>query len=852
MLNIGKLAPGGETYYLGTVASGVEDYYTGAGEASGYWTGAAAGSLQLSGRVQPETLRAVLGGVDPATGEPLTGRTSRRSVPGFDLTFRAPKSVSLLYGLGDMSTSTAVRDAHDAAVTAGLSYLEQHAGYSRRGHAGSEQVPIEGFVAAAFRHRTSRAGDPLLHTHVLVSNLGRTADDGQWRTLFGRCLYLHAKTAGYLYQVHLRYELTRRLGVEWGPVHNGCADLAGVPDEVIVAFSQRRQQILEHMAARGETSAKAAQIATLSTRKAKQRHVEPSALGAEWLTRASALGFGPEQVAALTSRHLAEQVDVAQLVRIADKLTGPEGLTAHTSTFARHDVIRAWCDALPAGADSAQVQALADALLASDAVARLDGANQQGTALSSDQVLRRKHGSVVAADRDEPRYSTPQMLALEQRTLAIAVARQDAGTGVAIPEAVEAALLKRPTIAGEQADMVRRLTTSGAGVEVVVGKAGAGKTFALEAAREAWQASGLQVLGCALAARAAAELQGGAGIASCTLDGLLDDLDHPRGGQLGAQSVVVLDEAGMVGTRKLAQLLDHVNAADAKLVLVGDHHQLPEIEAGGAFRALVDRLPAIQLYDNRRQVAAWEREALDELRDGDPSAALDAYKRADRIVVGHTAEAVREQLVSDWWAANRGSNHPDTVGVMIALRVSDVDDLNQRARERLAAAGDLTGPALQTPHGRDFRVGDRVLCLRNDRRLGVINGTSGTVATVELDTGTLRIRLSDRKCTILLPPAYLNAGHLTHGYAITGHKAQGITASRTWILGSDDAYREWCYTALSRGRHGNWIYVVAHADNRLDGSLHVTSPTAHADYGNVMNREFSRTNRKPLALDYQR
>jgi len=185
MLNIGKLAPGGESYYLETVASGMEDYYTGAGEAPGYWLGAAACRLGLSGRVAPEALRAVLGATDPSTGEPLTGRMSRRSVPGFDCTFRAPKSVSLLYGLGDIATSTAVRDAHEAAVAAAVGYLETHAGFSRRGHGGGDRVQVDGFVVAAFRHRTSRAGDPLLHTHVLVANVGRAVDDGAWRTLDG-------------------------------------------------------------------------------------------------------------------------------------------------------------------------------------------------------------------------------------------------------------------------------------------------------------------------------------------------------------------------------------------------------------------------------------------------------------------------------------------------------------------------------------------------------------------------------------------------------------------------------------------------------------------------------------------
>ena len=851
MLNIGKVAPGGESYYLETVAAGVEDYYTGAGEAPGYWLGAATPGLGLAGRVEPADLRAVLGAVDPATGEPLTGGMSRRSVPGFDCTFRAPKSVSLLYGLGDIATSTAVRDAHEAAVTAAVGYLETHAGYSRRGHAGAERVPVTGFVAAGFHHRTSRAGDPLLHTHVLVANVGRAVDDGAWRTLDGRSLYVHAKTAGYLYQAQLRAELTRRLGVEFGEVRNGCADLAGVPDEVIRAFSRRRVEIEAHMEARGETSAKAAQTATLATRRAKARDVEPAALGAEWLTRAAALGFGPDQVAALTRQDPSRTLEPATFATVAEHLVGPDGLTARASTFTRRDVVRAWCDRLADGADVGQVLLLSDAVLAdaSGAVIRLDHAQAVTQHLAGDQVIRRADGRVVVADADELRYSTPELLDLERQVIASATGRQHAGVAIAAEPAVEAALMRRPSMVGEQATMVRRLATSGAGVEVVVGKAGAGKTFALDAARDAWQAIGVRVIGCALAARAAAELHAGAGIDSYTIDALLADLDRRgRGGGLAPGSVLVVDEAAMVGTRKLARLIDHAERATAKLVLIGDHHQLPEIDAGGAFRGLANRLPVIELTDNRRQHQAWERDALDELRAGDPAAALAAYTDAGRVVIGDTAEAVREQLVSDWWTARIQHDGPGQPGVMIAARVADVEDLNYRARTRLSAAGELTGPQLRTSTGPEFRAGDRLVCLRNDRRLGVVNGTPAQVSAVDPDAGSLTALLDHDGQTIVLPPDYLNAGHVAHGYAITGHKAQGLTTDRAWVLGSDAIYREWGYVAMSRGRDSNRLYIVAAADTTED-ELDLHGPRPAGDATAELVPALRRSRSQHLAID---
>ena len=212
MLSIGKLTAGAEDYYLGAVVRGAEEYYDDAGEIPGRWTGTGGQLLGLGGQVDAEQLRAVLAGRHPHTGEPFS--ETRRRVPGFDLTFSAPKSVSLLYAFGTAHDSSQAIKAHEAAVDGALGYLEREACRVRRGHAGETEYPATGFVAAAFRHRTSRAGDPQLHTHVLVANLG-LGPDGRWSALRGRHLYTHARTAGFLYQAHLRFELTARLGIRW-------------------------------------------------------------------------------------------------------------------------------------------------------------------------------------------------------------------------------------------------------------------------------------------------------------------------------------------------------------------------------------------------------------------------------------------------------------------------------------------------------------------------------------------------------------------------------------------------------------------------------------------------------------
>src|SRR5215213_9200009 len=375
VLSLGKLATGQAGYYLDqahgslsrtqSVTSGVEDYYLGGPEADGLWLGAGAAALGLRGAVGSEPLLRVLAGEHPGSGAPL-GRVLSARRPGFDMTFSAPKSVSVLFGVGDDGLRAVLRDAHDRAVEDALRYMERQAAVTRRGPGGVHQITGNGFVAAAFRHRTSRAGDPQLHTHVLVANLTLGAD-GQWSTLDGRCVYAHAKTAGYLYEARLRSVLTRELGVGWTPVRNGIADVAGVPPAVLRAFSRRRADIEAELERRGAAGAAAAEIATLATRRAKDYRVAPEQLVAEWRERAAQLGLTPEAVRALGDRRRSIGLDGELVERVAAQLAGPDGLTRQRSTFTRRDVLRALCERLPAGSDVtvADVERVADHFLAS-------------------------------------------------------------------------------------------------------------------------------------------------------------------------------------------------------------------------------------------------------------------------------------------------------------------------------------------------------------------------------------------------------------------------------------------------------------------------------------------------------
>lgn len=394
---------------------------------------------------------------------------------------------------------------------------------------------------------------------MVIANLG-VAADGRSGALDGRALYRHARTAGYLYQAELRHRLARELGVAFGPVRAGAADLAGVPREVREAFSTRRREIEDELEARDVYSTQAARVAALTTRGPK-RALSLAALAHEWHERAEGLGFAPERLAALLGQERRPEPEPGRLRRTEAELAGPRGLTEGASTFDRRDVVRALAAAAEPGADARVVQERADRFLASHQVLAVERAGPAG----------------------ERRYTTPELRALEEALVATAARGRRAGAGLVPAGLTEAAIARRPALSSEQKDMVRRLTGEGGGVALVQAPAGAGKTYGLDPAREAWERAGHRVIGTALAARAAAELQAGAGIGSLTIASLLSDIERPGG--IGPDTVLVVDEAGMVGTRDLARLVVASERAGAKLVLVGDEASSPRSGPGAPFGA---------------------------------------------------------------------------------------------------------------------------------------------------------------------------------------------------------------------------------------------------------------------------
>ncbi|MGD0255919.1 MAG: MobF family relaxase, partial [Acidimicrobiales bacterium] len=884
MLSIGRLgATGGAEYYLDKVANNVDDYYLGRGEAPGRWIGATSERFGLTGEVDAETLRNLLAGRSGG-GETLGMQLRPERRPGYDLTFSAPKGVSLLWAFGPGDVRDAISDAHNKAIGVVLDHLSAEACYARRGRDGKHLVEANGFIGAAFRHRTSRAGDPQLHTHVVVPNLVH-GSDSQWSAPDGRHLYTWKKTAGTLYQSALRAELAP-LGLAWHVRRNGLGELQDVPKTILRAFSKRRVDIEAAMDQRGFTSSKAAEKSALATRQRKPAGTTPADLLREgWLEqlaeielpdgkgvtrRASvddltvALGndpsipSGPEATEAIL-RVLAGENGVSLDDWEIDEHLAPDTralpVTLLGSTFTRREAICAVARAFDVTPD--QALALTSELLDRDSVVRVLADPTAGT-----EHVRTKSGQLVPATSGDRRYTTTELLAAEQRITRSAVARIEEGTGRVASGTVDHVLGLHDHLDTEQADGLRALLTSGNGYDLVMGQAGTGKSTMLHAARIGWEEAGYKVIGTAVAARTAAELEAGTGIPSSSLTQLLADLR--KAGGLTSRHVIVVDEASMVGSRPLDRLRSHVDVAGAKLVLVGDNRQLSSIDAGGALRSMSNELGShvVTLTTNRRQGASdqqWERDALATLRDGNVVQAVHAYVEHGRVTISGTIDEARHRLIEDWWGVHR-----DHTTAILAVRRVDVSALNDMVRARRRAAGEL-GEEIRLD-GKAFSIGDRVVFEKNQRvgeagkanRAGrpsmvqVRNGTFGTVVGVVDPVGNLVTREGDVQGDVprtqgdvprtqgdvagsdelgaraaalvveladgrraILPRSYAESS-TSLGYALTVFRSQGITVDHTFGLGGDSLFQEAGYTQLSRGRLSNNLYVTAPENPRWE------------------------------------
>ena len=881
MLSIAKAR---KDYYLRKLGeiSPHEDYYLRGGTAKGRWHGSGATELGLQGTVSTEGLVRLFDGQHPTTGEQLGRRIRKDGVAAWDLTFSADKSVSLLWAFGDDEVRRHVLEAFEESTAEALTYLESVAsstrGASRTAMLDQEGEPIldedglpchrvetwpirsKGYVSAWFAEFTSRADDPQLHTHVVVGNRVEGVDD-VWRAIDGRLLYRHKLAAGYLHEAELRSRLTERLGVRWQPVHNGIADIEGFTRDQIMAFSQRRQEIEAWRDSRNlPDTAAANEVATLATRSPKQDHPLDSLIPV-WMERGAEVGVTPESVASLLGR--SRDVTIPDPEPVFDRLASAEGLTAQASTFGRPDVIMAAADGLPEGGKRAEIETFADTFLRRPEVVAILPVHPADAAVDNlpieldptelertpelvnatkPRTLRRKNGEIFPGLVHERRYTTTELLAIEQRIIDRALAGIAADQWTAPEAEIDAALSANPNLTDDQRAMARRFATSGSAIDIGVGAAGTGKTTVMSIIGDLASRTATPVVGTALAARAAAGFETATGIASTTITRFL--WETKAAGGLPAGVIVVVDESGMVGSRQLAEVSDLVEAASGKLILIGDHHQLAEIDAGGLFAALIARLSASELTENVRQGQEWERTALTELRHGSVSRAVAMYNRRGKINLAATDDDTIDQAVSAWYRDVEDIDDPAQV-LLIGHRNTTVHELNRRARALMAQAGLLGGPTLNA-HGRDFQAGDRVVCLKNRSRLRVLNGDLATVTAIDTDRRTVTIRLDREGRSVRLPHWYLDDGQLDWGYALTGHKAQGATARRAHTVAGDGVDREWIYVTMSRGREANTIYLTE-PEMSQEECEHLAHQ--HPDRLLALITALGRTATEPAALD---
>ncbi len=849
------------TLYASSAAA-TASYYTqyltrAPGEVDGVWAGKQAAALGLSGNVNGEALELLLEGRDPVRetrlGYPLADRVLAdgrvvRAVAGFDATFSAPKSVSVLWAV---TQDPRLLEAHDAAVTAALTHLERYGSTTRVRADGRRLHPdSQGLMIATFRQTTSRLDDPQLHTHAVVSAKVQTVD-GRWLALDARYLKRHQRMLGGLYQSALRSELVDRLGVAWGPIVNGQSEIAGMPGELLEMFSKRTSQVDVALDSKlTEFRDREGRDPTRWERAALTREASADTRGhktgngvadlqTRWKSEAASLGWAAvdvvDSVTTVGRELTAEPTPRATIAEIV------EALSVGGSTWNRADVMRALCDAqrpLPGMSATRWAEVLERAC---DTVI--------GTCVELDPTdaaapRRASDGRSLWLEPTAAHITSEHILAEEEYVVSWAI---DAQTADPQPSAT----VDRGGLDVLQADVAAAV----AGYDrliLAVGPAGTGKTTTLRAAAADLDRQGRDVFGVAPSAKAARVLQRQTGIASDTLAKLLhewerDDrppLDRYR---LPAGTTVIVDEAGMVGTGALARLVTLAERHNWRLALIGDHRQLQAVGRGGLFHELCVAGSSIELTRIHRFVEPWEAAASLQLRHGDPRG-LTPYFDHDRVI----ADTFDNNLtrIADLWldtAARHGTaaittstnEHVDAINAAVQaarIKVGQLDD------DRTASIGG----------GEHVYAGDIVATRRNDRRLittagePVRNRELWTVTGVH-DDGAVSVTSHLGSGNVILPAEYARQ-HVRLGYAATEYGNQSDTVTIGVELATAATTRRGLYVGVSRGEQENWILVVTD-DRDLDQARDILEGVLASDRADIpattQRRALADTDRAP-------
>lgn len=846
----------GVDYLLRTVAVGDGDrslrdpltrYYTEEGTPPGYWLGSGVVSLdsglKVGDEVADEQLRRLIGhGQHPATGEQLGSRfrtyaqpkTGKRkhAVAGFDMTFSIPKSASILWGVTDAGTQAIIADAHHRAVTEALDFVEREIVATRAGAKAARgsvvQLDTTGVVATAFDHYDSRASDPHLHTHVVISNRVKTVRDGKWRTLDGTPLHHWTVAVSELHEAIFSDHLTRALGVCWerrarGRDRNPAWEITGVPQKLVTAFSQRSRDIdaateaaiAEYVATHGHqpkrsTINKLRQTANLTTRPPKHIH-SLADLTAGWrrcatdLLGEDATTWAQNALANAPQRLLrADDIPLDLIEEVGRSVVIEVG--ANRSTWRRANLY----------AETAR-QTLGWRLATTRDREAITGliveAAEQGSLrltppdlATTPAAFTRDDGTSEFRPKHSTVFSAEHLLAAEDRLLKRADAITASTVDIEIVDTITEQTVKGHRLSAEQAQAIAQVAVSGRQLDLLVGPAGAGKTTALRALKQAWthQHGRNSVVGLAPSAAAAAVLAEKLGIGTENTAKWL--YEHQEGrARFRRGQLVIIDEATLAGTLTLDRITEHAEQAGAKVLLVGDWAQLQSVEAGGAFGMLVEaRDDAPELLDIHRFTNEWEKLASLDLRHG-RAEIIDTYMNHGRVDDG-TGESMTETAYAAW---KHDIDHGQA-SILIADDSGTVRDLNIRAQTERGAGH---GRAVTLIDGTNATTGDWIITRKNDRRLRTLrngwvrNGDRWTVKDVRPD-GSLVVRRQDRHSgAVVLPAAYV-AEHVDLGYAITAHRAQGITVDTSHVVVTESTTRENLYVAMSRGRDHNHAYVI--------------------------------------------
>ena len=865
MLSIGKLIATQAAYYtdqlnhsLGEDTPALKldghdqaDYYS-AHQAPARWLGSGLDRLELKpgSPVDPSAFARLMNHQTPGGVEMILPKAHRLKVAALDMTLSAPKSVSLMYAFGSEEVRQQVVEAHREAVDEALSYMEQHASKTRlversQGTDGfkvinTRNADSEGFVAAGFDHYTSRAQDPQLHTHVVAINRVY-AEDG-WRAIDGQRVYAHAKAGGTIYEAKLRQELTRRLGLSWGPVTNGIADVEGFSPELIRHFSTRRTEILEaverHLAKHGgEAHRRLTQAFTLETRQPKvyEKDRPPptrmmkdygvsSTVESHWYQKAI---DAPGDVIKIVEQSLGRRTEVYGLSDTDLASAAPdiiESLVQKQAVFTERDLIAQVATFYPLGASAEELTAAAKLVLTAGLQSgevlsvlpadrshrhlpervQLTPSELELVIAASQNEVHQPRSARIRALPDETRFTTHTQL--EREALVLSAVTTPSPIKVERSK-LEAAIITH-RLGLEQAAALRHLGRLDGQLVALVGPGGSGKTRTIGAYAEAVSSSGSLVIGVATSASAAARLgQELSDSWSGTIALLRHQLEASRQ-SLPERTVLIVDEASMVSTTDLAQLVKLTQACDGKLVLIGDPKQLPSIDAGGLFHRIVaqreqvaDELASV----NQRQRLDLDRHNLNRLRTGEIERAVRHYQEAGRLHLGKGEFATKSGMVEAWW---RDVEVHGLEGVrMLSSRHHEVEMLNQLARVDMTEAHLLSGPVLRNRWGMEFQAGDRVVVRDNwYSHSDLRNGQTGTIASVEAEKGTVQFRRDFDGLVIDLPKPYVDRD-LDYAYAQTIHTAQGQTFEVTHLYADLGVKAEHGYTALSRARGETHLWL---------------------------------------------